>query len=160
MTGMTGMTGMRVRSSSILFCLAALLGLVQASCLASPSREARGCLDRRESIVYMSKIRQSIAEEWEKPPGAGGMVIVAARVTREGKIRNTSVTVRTKSDMACSRSLRCRMIEKPLRTSMEAALRNARPIGPPPESAACMLGHSFWLTFETSEPFIRDSEEG
>jgi hypothetical protein len=151
---------MRVRLASIRGCFAALLSIAQLGCLASRSSVGRECLDRREVLVYMSKLRESIAAEWEKPPGAGGMVIVGARVSDVGEIRSASVIVRTRSDMACSESLRCRMIEKPLRRSMEAALRKARPVGPPPEAAACIVGESLWLTFETSEPFVQDPQMG
>ena len=147
--------------TSILTGLTALPGLASTGCLTSQSREAEACLDRRDSIAYLSKVRQSIAAEWEKPPAAGGQVVVVARVNGEGKIRNATLRVNTRNareDTSCGDSLRCRMIEEPLRKSMENAVRNARPVGAPPEGARCMLERSLELTFETSEKFVLDPE--
>jgi hypothetical protein len=128
-----------------------------SGCLASSAKEARECLDRRESIVYMSQVRQSIAAAWKKP-SMGGRVTVSTRVDRKGALRSSSIVVSLRDSASCGDSLRCRMVEGPLRRSMEAALRNARPVGPPPEGALCMLERTLELAFETSERYIQDPE--
>jgi hypothetical protein len=147
--------------ASIFTGLAVLPGLASTGCQTSQSREIAGCLDRAESIAYLSKIRQSIAAEWKKPSGAGGQLVVVTRVNGEGEIRNATIRVNTRNareDTRCGDSLRCRMVEEPLRKSMEAAVRNARPVGAPPERARCMIERSIEITFETSERFVEDPE--